>query len=302
MTFIKVANLIERDMITSKHHAHGGTKDGYFSRKARLLEGRFARHMQGSFGANGETQAVGYEPGRKFIYPGLPVEFAISIDRAVLEVIELMALSGHVAMTGSCCAGHPSALIGNPYLEDAMEDPRFAAETRLKHSFEGGMYTENLSPYFRIMLIKDSAGITIAERLAAIRIKAKGAGGTSLKINAQILDGNGVSHDGAITLGIMGVPTYHGDGSIPGHRDVVSIYQQALACFWSEVKGAFERFGGEKAPALEPAGFVPDPNVDWGRQYNLIKEREGNGRKHPNYMYFNGSDKLMEPVMAETPV
>ena len=302
MSFVQAALLMEKDMHTARQHIYGET-GSYFARKAKLIEGRFAEHMRRAAGERERMFNVGYEPGRKFIYPGLPVDFAISIDHAILDVIELMADCRHVAMTGSCCAGHPSELIGNPYLEGAMEDPRFAAETRDRHAFEEGILTSNLSPHFRVMLFNNGIGEKIAGRLAAIRTEKTIDGKASIRITARLMDDNDACHDGAITLPIAGVPAFHSPGGIPGYKEFVRLYQEALASFWGAVQSVFESMGGGRAPEPDPSAFTHYNGAGWDREYALIRTRAANGRKLPNYLYFDGVDgngggMTMEPELA----
>jgi hypothetical protein len=80
--------------------------------------------------------------------------------------------------------------------------------------------------------------------------------------------------------------------------EFVGIYQDALACFWLRVQRAFERMVGEKAPEPKPEHFV-GAETDWDREWKLIGERWGNGRRFPNYYYFDGNGVLTLPEFRQ---
>jgi hypothetical protein len=270
----EVIALLENDLRSARERAAAGDKPAYFCRKAKLIEQCMGKR-RGRENDDGKTGLlVGYAPGQKYLYPGLPMEIAINVDRAIVEVIDLIASCRHVVMTGACCAGHPSKQIRNPYSRSPVWDGEKTA------------YSQNFSPHLNVLLPDDEAGQSIDGMLAGIRTETTFMG-RSVGIAAQ-MNGTGKLYEGMMMLPMTGVPTLHYAGVPPSYMELVELYQRALADFWRAVKRVFERVEQEKIPDLKPADFGCKKRVDIETECAVIAERRMRGMGLPNYLYFNG--------------
>lgn len=282
--------LVEDDFRKAEMISRNGDTSGYFKRKAKTIA--LMRDELKKNGSNGNIFDVGYEPGLKYIYPGLPLEFAEHVDTAILDVVEIIAECDAVAMTGFCCAGHPSSQIGNPYLEDALEDPKFAAMYMRAHHYEDSIFSHNRNPSLSLLIQKNPPGERLAKELS--HIVAEGLGEKAvvdISVHAQI---RRVSLPGMIHLAITGLPRLVLVEKEIGFNEFVCVYRDALAGFWLRVQRTFERMVGQGTPEPKPEHFV-GAQTDWDREWKLIEERYGNGRRLPNYYYFDGDGLLTLP-------
>lgn len=282
MPFEEAMALLGKDLLVARGRAAVGDKPSYFARKAQLVEECINAHEARRSEESKTGLDVGYAPGRKYLYPGLPVSLAISVDRAIIEVIDLMARCEHVVMTGACCAGHPSKQIPNPFPQNSC----MASEKQI--------YAQNFSPYFNIMLPRDEAGDGIIDMLCGIRTQTT-LRGMSVGI-AATMNGTGQLHEDVMVLPITGVPTFNSARAAPAYPDVVALYQHALADFWRAVKSVFEEAARERVDDLKPDEFVHRTRLDARFEFALIAERRAKGMTHPNYLYFNGTTDVTRPT------
>ena len=267
------------DLWTARQHARAEGTNGYFARKARLIEGALGDFEEESAKRRGRRYEVGYEPGLKYIYPGLPVELAVEVDAAIRDTIELVAKCRHVAMTGVCCAGHPSKR-----MENTMPGS------------EGHLYSQNISPYIKLVLYRDRDAERLVEELMGIRAQALPDGKAELEIVSDLRRLEPYSKN-MMTIMLNGCPTLGLlDGPIE-HHEFVPLYQEALAMFWRAVKNVFETAMGERVPGPEWHQFVPKTVVELHEEYGMLSGRNGNGHMLPGYCYFNdnGNDRLITP-------
>ncbi len=281
MPFNEAMALLGRDLHVARQQVDGD-KRTYFSNKARLIQDCIQEHQGRKTKEEKEGLLVGYAPGCKYPYRGLPVEVAINVDRAIIEVIDLIASCTHVAMTGACCAGHPSKQIANSYPRNSV----LANEPQL--------YAQNFSPYFNIMLPADDAGKSIVDMLCGIRTETT-VRGRSIGIEAQI-NGTGRLFQDMMMLPMTGVPTLHFTGPAPDYLGMVSLYQHALADFWRAVAAVFETATGERVNNPKPDHFVYKKNVEADVEFALTVERRARGMALPNYLYFNAITGVTKPV------
>lgn len=260
---------------------------GYFSRKARMIEGALKGFEAD---CDGKMHEVSYAPGRKYIYPGLPVEFAEFVDPAIRDVIDLIAQCRQVMMTGLCCAGHPSAIIRNPNIRD---NPSFASINRMNAELGDFVYSHNHSPYLTMLvnsgsIAKDLLGLNVQvqKENAAIQITAKEKGSSTLIA-------------GFPRLSIIGRPKLTVFGDSLTHREFVDLYQTALQSFWSRIQEIFEPLVSVRGQKPKTQWFTK-ADIDWDYEVNLVKSRAGNGQTLANYYYFFGKNSSLVPSFANS--
>lgn len=287
----QVASLLRNDLSEAKRLSDGD-KTGFFRRKAQMIEERLEKS-----GLQQEEAVVGFGPGLKYVYPGLPLGFAKNVDPAIRELIDLIASCRLVAMSGFCCSGHPSSIINNPYLDDALEDPKFAAMHRHKHGFETGLITYNKSPYLFLLLFGGPEGSCLQKALGDIHSETNIPGIMRMSISSSIDFNFMGSVSGFLRMPIRGEPGLQFLRPEASHEEVARAYCMALAGFWNKLRTLFMQITNRKIPEIGPQQF-DSGSRDWDREYALINERRGNGFRLPNYCYFDGK-KLVGPGFPE---
>lgn len=288
----KVMGIFRRDMESAGGLAGQNGNSSYFLMKKEAI--RAALEKFGRETAGGRRYEVGYAPGRRFIYPGLPVEFAAEIDPAIVETMELVAKCRDVAMTGACCSGHPSKIIANPYLAMPEKDKREANLAGM-HNYEGYMYAQNRNPILIVVFYNDNTGKALASNLesASTPEECQGAG---MGIKARRVYVPQFSPD-FLTVRIEGMVTLHPTESAIEHGDFIRSYQDALASFWAGIKAQFQKMAGAEAPDPKPSQFTPARTCTWDDEYPKFAERRANGKldrvavngfKVPHYYMFSG--------------
>lgn len=295
----QVVILYGRDIVGTRSAAKfNGTKADFFRGKELQVEQALREFVSKETRSDGKLYEVGYGLNKKYIYPGLPVEFAISIDPSIVEIIDIIAQSRHVAMTGSCCAGHPSQKVDNPYFYSSKLDASFAARTKGLHDSKPFLYSQNISPYMRVVFLKNGIGERIAEDIASICIKGPQNGKPGVSITSEIQQLYDGMFSGMLALGITAIPRLFSRKRNPEHEELTGIYQISLAAYWNAVKNAFEKAMGIRIRDVEPKDFEPRKAISYDDEFQLLQVRISNGRKLPNFEYFNGTEKLMEPVIS----
>jgi len=297
-TYDQVVLAFGRDIVTARRLSQNNRPAAsYFANKARVIEDALERFVEDEKGKRG-TYEVGYDVSHRFIYPGLPMEFAETIDASIVEIIDLIARCRHVAMTGSCCAGHPSKILKNPYLFCSQKDQKFSENTKGKHNFEEFIYTENLSPHLAIVLYRDEIGECIANMLSEIRAIAMPEGDVdNLEIIGYLNEIKGPQPSKLLTVILDGHLTIYFNGKNVEYGEFVHLYQEALCVFWRTVKNVFESVMGRGIPGPEAHQFTPKSNTDWDNDYKIYMAKVRAGYELPHYLYFNGNgdNTLLKP-------
>jgi hypothetical protein len=282
-----VISLFQKDLVRVRGLSLQQDPTGYFSRKARMIEGALKEFKAD---CDGKMHEVSYGPGRKYVYPGIPVEFAEFVDPAIRDVIDLIAQCRQVMMTGLCCSGHPSAMIRNPNIRD---NPSFASINRMNAELGEYVYSHNQSPYLTMLvnsgsIAKDLLGVNVQVQRenAAIQISAKEKG-------CQILIA------GYPRLSIIGRPKLTVFGDSLTHREFVDLYQSALQSFWSRIQEIFEPLVGVRGQQSKAHWFTK-ADIDWDYEVNLIKSRVDDGLTLANYHYFFGKSSTVAPGFAHS--
>ncbi len=290
MSAPQVTEILQRDLILARSISY---RDGneYFRRKTVMIEEALKEFLKTK---NGHAYPVGYEPGFRYIYPGLPIEFAMHIDTAIRETIEMISRCGAVSFVGFNCAGHPSGLLENPVYEEYLENPsRILAQYGIAYMNES-IYGENRNPYLTLLLKKEGNGEMIKQEL--LKIDIEGAY-ENAKVRIRAREGFFEQHspnDNLMFVSIAGLPGLFINGSACEFNDFVAAYKKALQRFWFNVQKVFERSGGDFVPEPDGSQFVPR-SVGFDKEWDLVMKRSSNGHKLANYYYFNGEGKLIVP-------
>jgi hypothetical protein len=201
-------------------------------------------------------------------------------------VIDLIAACRDVAMTGLCCAGHPSAAIRNPNI---LGNPRFAAINRMNAAMGETIFSHNHNPYLKLLIARKS---DLPEKLS--RVVGSGQGrDVEIDITAQRIE-NGVQHIGFPLLVVRGFPRLKIHGQMVGFGDFVRIYQKALQSFWARLLDAFGHVKGIGFPKPRAEHFIASPE-SWDYESSLLEKRVSDGLNLPNYCYFFGRDSTTAP-------
>jgi len=283
-----MASLLQQDLETARDLSMKEAKGGYFARKAVLIESSIADFKRQS---NGRNYVVGYEPGLKYVYPGLPIEFLEKVDPAIRSIVDLMAASGAVAMTGLCCAGHPSSIIENPYFDP--EEQGLGAAYLYFQGHEPSVHTHNQSPYLTLLLFEGQNGEALKKEL--MRVNGRGsAKNASVSIDAAEGKRSG-TWNGFKVLQLTSKPELTICGKKPDFDEATHAYQHALASFWSSIQDVFSGFTGKNIPRPITSDFTPG-EADWNFEHNLTRIRASKGMSLPNYCYFFGPESTVEPI------
>jgi hypothetical protein len=283
LTSKQVISLFQRDLGRVTSLASKLDPTGYFSRKVKVIQ-----HAFGKFKAecDGQMHEVSYAPGCKYIYPGLPVQFAEYIDPAIRNVLDLIAQCQQVMLSGMCCAGHPSAIIKNPNI---IDNPNFASINRMNAQFGEFIFSHNQNPYLTMLvsekgdLRKELLGVRAQVQIknASIEICAK-------ETNIQMF------FAGYPRLSIIGRPRLTLFEDRLTHRQFVELYQKALVSFWIRIQEIFERVVGLEIPRPK-AQWFNGAQINWDYEIELIKRRAAEGYSHANYYYFFGKKSTVDP-------
>lgn len=288
----QVKELFGKDLRTARSLTYEDPT-GYFTRKARMIESAqrdFSETKKGSF------HAVGYEPGLKYIYPGLPVEFAEKVDPAIREIIDLIARCEEVAMTGFCCAGHPSSVIHNPHYNEYLENPMRARMMYGENCPDPIVHSRNSRPRLFLLLHEYEKSTILRNSLLRLSASATLEGNATIDIKASDFFSR-KKLPGFTRISLHGEPTLNLLRQGLEHRDFVGIYQKALSELWLKIQGIFQRLVGMKVPEPVASHFGPK-QTEWGREWQLIQKRHSNGFRLPNYYYFDGQG-LITPQFSE---
>jgi len=283
-----VVSLFEQDLETARTLARKEGPGGFFARKAALIES-----VLGDFKKRGDGRSctVGYEPGLKYPYPGLPIDFSVMVDPAIRGIVDLMAIAEPVAMTGLCCAGHPSFIMENPYFDP--EEQGLGAAYLYFQGQEPFIYTHNQSPYLTLLLHDNPEGRGLREEL--LRVSGSGSEkNASVSIAAAEGKRSG-TWNGLKVLQMTTEPELAMRGKKPDFDEVVHAYQRALASLWTGILDVFSRLTGRKASEPKASDFMPG-EADWDYEQNLTRIRASKGLSLPNYCYFFGFEATVEPV------
>jgi len=283
-----VVSLFRQDLETARTLAGKEDPGGSFARKAVLIESAMTDFKKRS---NGSSYTVGYEPGLKYPYPGLPIDFLMMVDPAIRGIIDTMAMAGPVAMTGLCCAGHPSFIMENPYFDP--EEQGLGAAYLYFQGQEFSVHTHNQSPYFTLLLHDNLEGRRLRDEL--LRVSGNGSEkNASISIEAAEGKRSGTLN-GFKLLQTTSKPELTIRGERPDFDEAVHAYQNALASFWSGILDMFSRLTGKGAPEPKSSDFTPG-EADWDFEHGLTRIRASRGLTLPNYCYFFGSEATVEPV------
>lgn len=305
LTSSQMSLVYKADLQAALRHAAKGPASGYFSKKAALIEQAHGEFRKLAARTEGHEYEMGYFPGRSYIYPGLPMDFALDTDPAILGTMEILADCRLVAMAGACCAGHPSVFMGNPHLEESREDPGYAARHSGEHGYEQGIYSMNYNPYAILLVHQGQASVFLVKLLNSVHVNAalRGRGEVSVKCSCEASDFK-FERQPLVRVEIQGLPSLRFELTPLDHGEFVQLYQRALAGFWKGVLGAFGLVPGEGA-APEPEKFTEKENLDWKHEYGYYSGRRRNGHcfedaqnggmRLPDYHYFMGKRASIAP-------